>query len=402
MPDTVETYRDYLLIVDDDSVDRENIRRCLSHDVIGEVEVVDIQDGEQLLEFLNDNTPTCILLDQNLPGISGIDILTRLRALPQSDEISIVLLTGSNNRELAFEAFRQGAYDYIDKNEISESRLNDSLLRAFDRSRLKREARLAQIELQLALQTLREANHAQERLISELSHELRSPLTGLVGLVDLLDTTKLEKRDQEYVALMKNSSREALRLVDTILERHSLRFEEAENLRHEFALSDLITSIRHLLQSSLAQKSIELQVDVSDELDSHYIGNEHAIKQILLNFLSNAIKFSASDSRVRFVVSAANTSVLSAVKQGALPSGTRLLEFVVSDSGKGIPDEQQSELFTHLSTLSQETKNSYGGSGLGLSLAKELIDRLGGEVKLESEVGVGASFTVYVPVAVWS
>ena len=391
-----KTLQDLVIIVDDDAIDRELVRRTISEEVKESIRIVEFENGESLLESSLEAQPACILLDHRMPGLSGLGILEALKQKSHFEETSIILLTGQIDKELAFNAFRNGAYDYINKSELSKTRLSDALLRALDRAKLHRDRRIAKEKLEKTSAQLARINNSQERLISVMSHEIRSPLSGLIGLSELLDPEKFDEQERLYLGMIRKSSREVLNLVDRVLEHYSLGQESNTAPLSEFVVEDVFELVNSLAQAAMSAKGVTLEVEISSEAKQEFKTNVSALKQVLINLVANAVKFSESSSVVKLNAQLIQDKSKVNVREGA--PNLKILKFQVTDSGIGIDPAQQEKLFEAFSPVSRLTKKTHGGAGLGLNIVKELIHAVNGKIEVESSLGNGTTFSVFVPV----
>ena len=246
-------------------------------------------------------------------------------------------------------------------------------------------------ELQEARQTADAANRAKSDFLSSMSHEVRTPLNGILGMAQLLVKPDIQvDRRLQYAQTILNSGHTLLSLLNDILDLSKV---EAGKLKLEsiaFAVAPIVSDIHALFAETADAKGLQLASDGRVPVGPCYLGDPHRLRQMLTNLVSNAIKFTANGF-VRVVVTEIERQSQQAV-----------LEFSVSDSGIGITSEQQARLFQPFSQADSSTTRRFGGTGLGLSIVSRLAQLMGGEVGIDSEPGQGARlwFRVCVGLAV--
>jgi signal transduction histidine kinase/AmiR/NasT family two-component response regulator/HPt (histidine-containing phosphotransfer) domain-containing protein len=227
----------------------------------------------------------------------------------------------------------------------------------------------------------------KENFLANMSHEIRTPLNAILGFTSILKNTKLEEEQKEYVDIIRSSGDNLLSIVNDILDLSKI---EAGMLRIEkapFRIREIITAVEAMLRPKAEEKNLKLVVKVDEETPEMINGDAVRLSQILINLVNNAIKFT-NDGGVYL-------RVTPVAKSGDTVS----LEFLVRDTGIGIPKEKQKNIFDRFEQAEASTTRRFGGTGLGLSIVKNLIDLQNGTIELESHEGAGSSFTVIIPYA---
>jgi two-component system sensor histidine kinase RpfC len=239
--------------------------------------------------------------------------------------------------------------------------------------------------IQEARSKAEEANLAKTSFLANMSHEMRTPLNGIVGVVDLLRTTALSNQQGELVALLRHSISVLRSLVDDVLDITKI---EAGRLTIELAPFDLhacVNGLVQLLRPHAQAKGLTLTAVVDPALEYRLKGDSHHLRQILLNLLGNAIKFT---ERGKVTLS---VSLLQETEAGVTA------RFEVADTGIGIPPEAVAKIFERFVQADQSTTRKYGGTGLGTTIAKQLVELMGGTIGVDSKVGEGSVFWAELP-----
>jgi signal transduction histidine kinase/DNA-binding NarL/FixJ family response regulator len=226
------------------------------------------------------------------------------------------------------------------------------------------------------------ANQAKSTFLATMSHEIRTPLNGVLGMVEVLERQGLDRAQQRTVATMRDSAHALLRIIDDVLDFSKIEAGRLELEETGFSLSELVHSVVATFRQQTAAKGLALHLDIAPGSADALIGDPTRVRQILLNLVGNALKFTESGSiRIR-----AGTEPLGA--------GRTVLTLAVVDTGIGLGPEQCTGLFQPFAQADSSTTRRFGGSGLGLSIVRRLAHLMHGDVKVESKIGVGSTFTV--------
>lgn len=224
------------------------------------------------------------------------------------------------------------------------------------------------------------ANQAKRRFISVVSHEMRTPLNAIVGMSDLMRDTTLTREQADMLQTLRGSSQVMLGLVEDVLDFSKIEAGKLVLEHTDFDLHALVNSTSRILQAQAQAKSIEFVVSIMPEVPPALSGDAHHLRQVLINLAGNAVKFTERGSVTVHVSLQEETD-----------KSVRL-KFSVRDTGVGIPQEAQQRIFDSFTQADQSTTRRFGGTGLGTTIAKQLVELMGGRIGLESAVGLGSTF----------
>lgn len=228
------------------------------------------------------------------------------------------------------------------------------------------------------------ADKAKSAFLANMSHEIRTPMNAICGMAELLEHSELSPLNAEYVSTIKSSAQNLLGIINNILDYSKIDAGKMPLASEEYSIATLINDVRHLTNARIADKDIALTIDVSPDLPVGFVGDELRVRQILINLLGNAVKFTERG----------NISLT--VDCVRLSSEKARLVFKVSDTGIGIKEEDKEYLFDEFTQVNSRKNREIEGTGLGLAISMRLARLMGGGIALDSHLGEGSTFTVTI------
>ena len=362
-----------LLLVDDEKSNLKVLADLLRPDYVIRL----AQNGQQALDKCAELQPDLILMDVLMPGLDGFDTLKALRANTLTSQIPVIFITGLQSADHEQRGLQLGAQDYIHKPfhaEVVKARVSTQL-------RLVRQRH----ELQQLTEQLLQANEAKSRFLATISHEIRTPLASVIGYAEAILAGEFDVADQQQaIQTICRNGKHLQALLNDLLDISKISANKLDLEVLPVNLCQLLLDVELLVKDRALQKGLEFSLHYQLPLPSSLLTDPTRVKQILLNLCNNAIKFT-EHGFVRIDVSRNNNQ----------------LQFAVTDSGIGISPEQQQRLFQAFSQADVSVQRQFGGSGLGLVIARQLCEKMGGTLQLQSAVvGEGSCFVANIELTV--
>ncbi len=366
--------KDKILVVDDMAINLELIKSVLGQQK--NFSLVTVTDGISAIRKAKTNYFDLILLDIMMPGMDGYEVCKILKSYPTTKDIPIIFLTALNDPKNIQKAFQFGAVDYISKpfsKEELTARVNLHISLKRTNEELKKAKRAAEA-----------AAEAKAIFLANMSHELRTPMNGIIGMIEILKRTPLTEEQKEYLSIIESSGENLLTIINDILDLSKIESGRMELENIPFSLKEELTRVMNIMQIIADKKHLPLKLQIAPGVPQYLSGDPVRLKQIIINLVNNAIKFTEKGS-----------VTVSVEKQGVEDGKVQLL-FKVTDTGIGISPEGQKKLFQSFSQVDKSTTRKYGGTGLGLMISKNLVQMMDGEIGVDSVEGVGSTFWFYI------
>jgi signal transduction histidine kinase len=391
-----------LLVVDDDTVDRRLIAHLLTQAGPANSQIHQAENGAAGLAALREGGFDCVLLDFNLPDMTGLEFLTAAGVEAGKQPCAVVLVTGQGSEAIAVEAMKRGVQDYLVKDQLSASILWRTVTHAVSKAELQQRLAVSlreltasnlaleqevatrkavEVEMRAAKDAAELANQAKSRFVAMVTHELRTPLNGILGYIQLLRIEKgLSPRQDTLLQSTQQAGQHLLGMIERVLDFASIENAKLPLYPVEVSLRDLADVCITFLSPLAAERGLDLLLLRSHDAPRHIVADPARLRQVLLNLLGNALQYTDAGSvELRLLA-------------GTSPGGLRV---EVVDTGRGIDEASREPLFRDFERL--ETSGSVEGTGLGLAIAAAIVRMMSGKIGYAPNPHGGSVFWFELP-----
>jgi len=379
-----------ILIVDDTPNNLLTLQYILNlggyHDIIA------LDCATKAYQVLGVDKPThksdidLILMDMIMPDIDGIEATQFINNQSHLSDIPIIMVTVEDNVNQLQKAFDAGVMDFIRKPiEETEILARVGALLKLKEERDNRKARELELkkmtqQLENALKEAEAANKAKTLFLANMSHEIRTPMNAVIGMTDLALQSEISDKVKNYLLKVKNAANSLLAIINDILDLSKIEADQMVFESKAFNLHSVMDELADMFAIQASEKNLELVLHTSMDIPLLILGDPLRIRQILINLISNAIKFT-------------NQGEISIYTTLNKKSNEQIwLEFTVKDTGIGLSKEQIPHLFKPFSQADASTSRNFGGTGLGLSICKKLVEKMHGSIQVKSKEAEGSTF----------
>ena len=338
------------------------------------------------LQAVERNQHDIYLFDYRLGEGDGLELLRE--ALTLGCKAPIILLTGNDDWETDVEAMKAGAADFLVKGHLDVRLLERSIRYAIERKRAQEELieyaneiERKNRDLAQAVRMAQDATKLKSQFLANVSHEIRTPMNGVLGMTELLLLdSSLSAEQRDYAETAYRSAEALLDIIDSILDLSKIEAGKLQLETVDFSPAQVVQEVLKLVSGRARSKGLQLTSDIAQEAHGPLRGDPMRLRQVLLNLVSNAVKFT-ENGEVSVIVMVAEAS----------GQGIQLL-FEVRDTGIGLTQEAKDRLFEPFVQADGSITRKYGGTGLGLAICKQLVEMMGGQVGVDSEHQKGSRF----------
>jgi len=389
--------KNLILIIDDETA---NII-ALTNILTPEYDVFAAKNGIDAIALAEEHVPDVVLLDVLMPEMDGYEVITTLKSLDKTKNIPVIFITGLDNIEAERKGLALGAADYIPKPfnpDIVKLRVQIQIklvnhIRALEeRDEMERQLNIIR-ELEAGLIAAKEqaehhrelaehSSRAKSEFLARMSHEMRTPMNAINGMLQIVKMKGIPDNIKSYIDEIDSAGTHLLEMINDVLDISGIEHGIFKLSSEVFNTIIMFKEVYETAEYNASQKNQTLHFNLDPGIPSTLIGDEKRLKQIILNLLVNAVKFSPENGEISFSAKVKNRE-----------ESNITLEFEVKDNGIGISEEQQKGLFTIFEQVDGSKTRKHGGIGIGLALSKRIVEMMDGDMWTKSELNKGAKFT---------
>ncbi|MCX8070532.1 MAG: response regulator [Thermodesulfovibrionales bacterium] len=359
--------RQSILVVDDVPLNVQIINEILKNDY----RILFALNGQDAIKITKQDKPDLILLDIMMPEMSGYDVCNLLKKDEDTKDIPIIFLTAMGSEEDETMGLELGAIDYITK-PISPPILKLRIKNHLDLKRYR--DKLEKLS--------KSAVKAKGEFLANITHELRTPLNPIIGLAELILATPLNDEQKSALETIRDSAYSLLSIIEDLIEISRLESEGLQNSKESFSINEVIQNVSTIITTKAQLKGLEVKTEIDNSLSDIIYSDRLALQSILLRFLDNGVKFTEK-------------GVITIGVTKGLDKDT--ISFFVRDTGIGISKEKLDTIFNDFTQEDGSHNRRYEGIGIGLTMARKIASLLGGKIRVESEKGIGSTFSFEMP-----
>ena len=371
-----------ILVVDDEldveSLFMQKFRRRIRQ---GDLELTFAHNGVEALKKLKeDRTISMMFTDINMPEMDGLTLLEKIR--DEQLGTRVVVMSAYGDMGNIRTAMNRGAFDFVTK-PVDMADLELTMDKTLKDVEQQLQGEKAIVDLKVAETARDQAERSKkfkEQFLANMSHEIRTPMNAVVGMTNLLLKTETSELQSKYLNAIKQSADNLLVIINDILDLSKIEAGHLTFEKTEFSVDDLINGVINTISFKADEKDLKIIKDVAPDLPPVLLGDPARLNQILINLAGNAVKFTEEGS----------ITIKGELIEQTLTKAH--VKFSVIDTGIGIPEDRVDSVFESFSQAEDSTYRKFGGTGLGLTISKELVERQGGQIGLSSKVGVGTTF----------
>lgn len=369
-----------VLTVDDSAFMRRLIKGLLSPK---KYNILEAKNGLEALDILNENEIHLMLCDLEMPEMDGAQLVETVKSKVKFSELPIIMISSKDDKATIARVLKHGAKDFIKKPFSTEEFLLKCDLHVQDHMRIEY-IKTKDIELQATLKRAQEAEYHKSLFLANMSHEIRTPLNAIIGFVNLLLEDETDEQKLNYLKTVQKGGDHLLSLINDILDFSKIESNKLDIIMEAFSLEELSSLMVSLNAHKAKEKNVHFKSIVDKNLPKYLKSDFLRIKQVLTNLIGNAIKFTPENGDVTLEIK--------------LSRNKKFIEFSVSDTGIGIAPENHKKVFQLFSQAESTTSKKFGGTGLGLSISAKLVELLGGQISIDSQLHEGAKFCFNIPI----